>query len=42
MAKSTLKFDKPTCGHCGRLSRPAGNASSRWRVCERGHKLYKK
>ena len=48
-----LKFDKPTCGCCGTLTRPMYQQSSggskntkyqhtRWRVCERRHKIYLK
>lgn len=42
MAKQNVAFVKPACGHCGALSRPMGNSGARWRVCENGHRLYKR
>jgi hypothetical protein len=52
MARET-KYDLPKCGVCGELTRPkfapprggsknSRSQHSRWRVCERGHQLYRK
>lgn len=42
MAKTERKYDKPACGYCGKLTRAMGNKMNRWRVCEKGHRIYKK
>lgn len=37
MAKREMKFEKPACGYCGKLTRVGLGKQSR--ICERGHKL---